>query len=60
MQGDLAPALKENVRKAFLEMKDKDVLKSFRVEAFAPADDKAYDILRETAKILQLDLGKMS
>jgi phosphonate transport system substrate-binding protein len=60
MQGDLAPALKENVRKAFLQMKDKDVLKSFRVEAFAPADDKAYDILRETAKILQLDLGKMS
>jgi phosphonate transport system substrate-binding protein len=60
MQGDLAPALKENVRKAFLEMKDKDVLKSFRVEAFAPAADKDYDILRETAKILQLDLGKMS
>jgi phosphonate transport system substrate-binding protein len=60
MQGDLAPALKEKIRKAFLEVKDKDVLKSFRVEAFAPTDDKAYDILRETAKILQLDLGKMS
>jgi phosphonate transport system substrate-binding protein len=60
MQGDLAPALKEKIRKAFLEVKDKDVLKSFRVEGFAATDDKAYDILRETAKILQLDLGKMS
>jgi phosphonate transport system substrate-binding protein len=60
MQGDLAPALKEKIRKAFLEVTDKDVLKSFRVEGFAPTDDKAYDILRETAKILQLDLGKMS
>lgn len=60
MQGDLAPALKEKIRKAFLEVKDMAVLKSFRVEGFAPTDDKAYDILRETAKILQLDLGKMS
>ncbi|MCL6609560.1 MAG: phosphate/phosphite/phosphonate ABC transporter substrate-binding protein [Geminicoccaceae bacterium] len=60
MQGDLAPALKEKIRKAFLEVTDKDVLKSFRVEGFAATDDKAYDVLRETAKILQLDLGKMS
>ena len=60
MQGDLAPTLKEKIRKAFLEMTDKEVLKSFRVEGFAATDDKAYDILRETAKILQLDLGKMS
>jgi len=59
MQGDLAPALKENIRKAFLEVKDPAVLKSFRVEGFAPTDDKAYDILRETAKILQLDLGRL-
>lgn len=60
MQGDLAPALKEKIRAAFLDVKDPAVLKSFRVEAFAPTDDKAYDILRETAKILNLDLGKMS
>jgi phosphonate transport system substrate-binding protein len=36
------------------------VLKAFRVEGFAATDDKAYDILRDTAKILDLDLGKMS
>ena len=60
MQGDLVPALKEKIRAAFLEVKDPAVLKSFRVEGFAATDDKAYDILRETAKILDLDLGKMS
>ncbi len=60
MQGDLAPALKDAIRKAFLELKDPAILKSFRVEGFAATDDKAYDILRETAKILDLDLGKMS
>ncbi len=46
-------------RKAFLELKDPGVLKSFRVEGFAPTDDRAYDVLRETAKILHLDLAKM-
>ena len=59
MQGNLAPALKDNIRKAFLDVKDPQVLKSFRVEGFAAADDKAYDVLRETAKILDLDLSKL-
>jgi phosphonate transport system substrate-binding protein len=60
MQGNLDPALKASIRKAFLDLKDHAVLKTFRAEGFAPTDDKAYDILRETAKILNLDLGKMS
>ncbi len=59
MQSDLNPALKQAIRTAFLDMKDKDILKSFRVEAFAPTDDKAYDVLRDTATILKLDLGRM-
>lgn len=59
MQGDLAPALKEAIRAAFLELKDPVVLKSFRVEGFAATDDKAYDVLRDTAKILKLDLARM-
>lgn len=59
MQADLAPELKDQIRKAFLEMKDPTVLKTFRVEAFAPTDDKAYDVLRETAAVLKLDIGKM-
>jgi phosphonate transport system substrate-binding protein len=60
MQGSLVPELKDAIRKAFVECKDREVLKAFRAEGFAATDDKAYDILRETAKILNLDLGKMS
>ena len=59
MQGNLAPALKQAIRAAFLNLADKEVLKSFRVEAFAATDDKAYDVLRETAAILKLDIAKM-
>lgn len=59
MQGNLAPALKERIRKAFLETKDPEVLKAFRVQGFAPTDDTAYDVLRDTAKILELDLSKL-
>lgn len=59
LQGNLAPALKQNIRDAFLTMKDKEVLKAFRVEAFAPTTDAAYDVLRETATVLKLDLGSM-
>jgi phosphonate transport system substrate-binding protein len=59
-QGSLDPALKDRIRAAFLELKDPAVLSSFRAQGFAPTDDRAYDILRDTAKILQLDLAKMS
>jgi phosphonate transport system substrate-binding protein len=40
-------------------MDDKEVLKSFRVEGFVATDDKSYDVLRDTASVLKLDLGKM-
>lgn len=60
MQGKLAPELKTAVREAFLNLKDPLVLKAFRVEGFLPTDDQAYDILRETASILKLDLGRMN
>lgn len=59
MQGNLAPGLKEQIRQAFLAVKDPEVLKAFRVQGFAPTDDKAYDGLREMAKILDLDLSKL-
>jgi len=59
MQGYLDPALKEDIRKAFLEMDDKKVLDTFRAEGFQKADDNSYDVLRETAKLLNLDIGKM-
>ncbi len=59
MQGNLASHLKEAIRRAFLETKDPEVLKAFRVQGFAPTDDKAYDVLRETAKVLDLDLSTL-
>jgi phosphonate transport system substrate-binding protein len=59
MQGYLAPQLKTAIRTAFLELNNKEILKTFRAEGFAPTDDQAYDILRETAKLLDLDLSKL-
>ena len=58
MQGNLAPGLKQSIRAAFLTMTDKEVLKAFRIDGFATTDDKAYDVLRETATLLKLDLAK--
>ncbi len=59
MQGNLAEPLKAQIRAAFLDTRDAEVLRAFRVEGFAPTTDAAYDILRETARLLNLDLGRM-
>lgn len=59
-QGDLAPELKRAIRDAFLQLDDADILKTFRAEAFVATDDAAYDILRETARVLDLDLARMN
>lgn len=60
MQGDLVPELQQAIRDAFLNLRDPELLRNFRVEGFAPTNDAAYDILRETARILNLDLSRMS
>lgn len=59
LQGYLNPELKEQIKKAFLDLKDPTILKLFRVEALAPATDQDYDVLRDMAKILQLDIAKL-
>lgn len=59
MQAKLSADLKAKIRAAFLEIKDPALLKSFRAEGFAPTDDRAYDVLRETAKVLSLDLARL-
>lgn len=59
LQGYLAPELKTAIKRAFLELNDKEILKTFRAEAFVATDDHAYDILRETAKLLDLDLASL-
>jgi phosphonate transport system substrate-binding protein len=58
MQSKLAPQLKEQIRSAFLAINDPAILKSFRAEGFVATNDRAYDVLRDTAKVLNLDLAK--
>ncbi len=58
MQGDLDPELAEQIRAAFLEADDPEVLEAFRVEKFEPIDDGGYDVLREMGTLLKLDLGQ--
>ncbi|MBS7792293.1 phosphate/phosphite/phosphonate ABC transporter substrate-binding protein [Roseococcus sp. SDR] len=57
MQGNLAEPLKAAIRTAFLELREPEVLRAFRVEGFAPTTDEAYNILRETARLLEMDLN---
>lgn len=60
MRSNLDPQLKEKVRQAFYNLKEADILKKFKAQGFAPITDKAYDPLRDTAKILNLDLSTLS
>ncbi len=59
LQGFLAPDLKQAIRTAFLDLKDPVILKLFRIEGFAPATDKDYDVLRDMATVLKLNLAKL-
>jgi phosphonate transport system substrate-binding protein len=59
MQSDLDPALKAKVRAAFHGIKDKEILKPLKADGFAPMEDRSYDVIRNAAKILNLDLGKL-
>lgn len=59
MRSDLSPALKEKVRSAFLNLSDKEILKPFKADGFGSASDKDYDVIRELARILNLDLAKI-
>ncbi len=56
---DLDPALKKRVQAAFLDVKDIPWSDQGMLNGFHPTNDKAYDIIRETAKILNLDLRAM-
>ncbi len=58
MRSDLSPALKENIRNAFLSLNDKAVLTPFKADGFGPVTDKDYDVIRDLARILNLDLSK--
>lgn len=59
MRSDLAPELKDRIRRVFIGIDDPEVLKNFKAEGFAPVTDKDYDVIREMGALLGLDLAKM-
>jgi phosphonate transport system substrate-binding protein len=59
MQTDLAPALKVEIRKACVELKDPAILKPLKADGFASIKDSDCDLIRNSAKILGLDLGSL-
>jgi phosphonate transport system substrate-binding protein len=58
MRSDLTPGLKEKVRATFLGLTDKEVLKPLKADGFGPVTDKDYDVVRDLARLLNLDLSK--
>jgi phosphonate transport system substrate-binding protein len=59
MQSDLAPALKQQIRSAFIELQDPAILRPLKADGFASIKDSDYDVIRNAAKILGLDLGSL-
>lgn len=56
---DLDPALKQKIAAAFASIKDVKWGDQGVLNGFVPTTDAAYDVVRETAKILNLDLKAM-
>jgi phosphonate transport system substrate-binding protein len=56
---DLSPDLKKRIQAAFLQVKDIPWSDQGLLNGFHPTNDAAYDVIRDTAKLLNLDLKKM-
>lgn len=56
---DLPADLKKRVQAAFLQVKDIPWSDQGLLNGFHPTNDAAYDVIRDTAKLLNLDLRKM-
>lgn len=59
MRSNLDPALKQQIRDAFIELENPVVLESFKAEGFAPITDADYDVIREMGALLGLDFESM-
>ena len=46
--------LKKNIQKAFINLKDKEILKQFDSTSFKPTDDSHYDIIRKLSNNLSI------
>ncbi len=56
---DLDPELKKRIQAAFLQVKNIPWSDQGELNGFHPTNDAAYDVIRDTAKLLNLDLRKM-
>ena len=56
---DLDPALKQKIAAAFASVKDLQWGDQGMLNGFVPTNDAAYNVVRDTAKILNLDLKAM-
>lgn len=58
MRSALDENLKAAIRQTFYDLKDSAVLKNFKAEGFTRINDADYNVVRELAKILNLDLSR--
>jgi len=56
MRSDLDANLKEKIKTVFYEADDPTILKAFKAEGFTPMTDEDYDVVRDLARILNLNL----
>jgi phosphonate transport system substrate-binding protein len=59
MRRDLPAPLKERIRAAFGGMRDLPWSKGVIIKRWVPVSDENYAVVRETAKVLKLDLNKL-
>jgi phosphonate transport system substrate-binding protein len=59
MRRDLPEALKQRIRAAFAAMHDLPWSKGTVIKRWVPANDATFAVVRDTAKLLNLDLRKM-
>ena len=55
---DLSPETKAKVKTAFLSIKDLNWSDQGKLNGFKETNDQAYDVVRETAKLADIDLKK--
>ena len=55
---DLSPEMKAKVKAAFLGIKDLNWSDQGKLNGFKETNDQAYDVVRETAKLANIDLKK--
>lgn len=59
LRASIKPELKKKIADVFLAIKDKEILKTFKADGFAPITDKDYDVVRDLAHVLNVDLSKI-